>query len=230
MNDVTAFVFCTIEDHKLGKYVLSIVNKQCHSELMFDNTKKGIIPMQNLALKRCKTKYAWFVHADVIPNHDTLKKLYDFMKETGCKIVEAELIHPDGVLLHGHTKPDFTEENLNKCNQFPNSLHTACILIETGLPIEYFPPDKWKFGSDDTWMSQSILKAGYFLGHCPEARCLHLGSYATRKQSFNNKLVIKWLYDKNKRMLKDKFKTPLENIRSNNGYDDYRMSKYRRNV
>lgn len=211
-DDVTTYVFyCPYDKELLDTTVDYVLRNNTIPIKVFDKNLEGIIKMQREAMERCATKYAWFVHVDVRPEPNCLEELIKFVNNTqDTAVVEAELYHDDDVILHGHTNPDWTEENLDQCSPNPNSIHTACTLIRNNLEIDYFPPDKWKFGGDDVWLSQTILSNGYDLGHANKARGYHLGSYATRNLPLLKKMEYTLRYCFVKKSLQKHFGEVLQ--------------------
>lgn len=155
----------------------------------------GIAYAQHQAMDLCTKKYAAFLHIDVIPSPTWLENLYRTVEKEKAAAVEAEVVHPNGQVLHGHLTRFFANEPTG-CVRYPNNISSCSTLYRSGLLKVYFPPKYFHY-YEDVYCAQALLRAGHRIVHEKRAVVKHYGSYAERS-SLKKKIWFRYLSKRNR--------------------------------
>ena len=148
-------------------------------ELIANDQNLGFSRANNQALKFCKGRYVYYLNPDTEVQPDAFRKMVDFMdSHSDVGLAGTRLVYPDGSLQPSvenrypgqrYAKNELKGLKGNTAWVLGASMIARQALIRT---LEGFDENFFLYG-EDLDLCLRIRKAGWLIGHVPEAEVIH---------------------------------------------------------
>ena len=158
---------------------LNFLKKNPWVKLIANNRNLGFSRANNQALKICKGRYVYYLNPDTEVKPDSFRKMIKFMdSHPDVGLAGTRLVYPDGSLQpsveNRYPGQRYTKNELKGLKGDIAWVLGASMIVRHELirDLEGFDEDFFLYG-EDLDLCLRIRKAGWLIGHIPEAEVIH---------------------------------------------------------